>query len=65
MIPIVWKFVLASTFCPASASMPPEMFVKPGDVHFKKAGSEQLAAEVVRSIRSALPAADASPSVEP
>jgi lysophospholipase L1-like esterase len=48
-----------------SAAMPPEMFVKPGDVHFKKAGSEQLAAEVVRSIRAALPAADASPSVKP
>lgn len=48
-----------------SASMPPEMFVKPGDVHFKKAGSEQLAAEVVRSIRAVLPADTASPKAGP
>lgn len=38
----------------ASAAMPPEMSLKPGDVHFKKEGSAQLARQVASSISSAL-----------
>ena len=45
-----------------SAAFDPSLFTKPGDVHFKKAGSEKLAAEVVRSIRAALPAGTAPAS---
>lgn len=37
-----------------SAAMPQEMFLKPGDVHYKKSGSELLAAKVVESIQAAL-----------
>jgi hypothetical protein len=37
-----------------SSAFPPEMFVKPGDVHFKKAGSKLLAAKVAESIQAAL-----------
>ena len=37
-----------------SAGFPPELFVKPGDVHFTKAGSEKLAEQVADSVRAAL-----------
>ena len=47
-----------------SAAFDPSLFTKPGDVHFKKAGSEKLAAEVVRSIRATLPAVSASPATD-
>ncbi len=39
-----------------SATFPAEMFVKPGDVHFKKTGSLQLGKQVAEKIRSVLPA---------
>jgi lysophospholipase L1-like esterase len=39
----------------ASSAFPPTMFVKPGDVHFTKAGSELLAAKVAESILAVLP----------
>lgn len=42
-----------------SAAFDPSLFTKPGDVHFKKAGSEKLAVEVVRSIQAKLPAGSA------
>ena len=39
-----------------SATFSSEMFVKPGDVHFKKPGSQQLGKQVAEKIRSVLPA---------
>jgi hypothetical protein len=47
-----------------SAAFDPLLFTKPGDVHFKKAGSEKLAAEVVRSIQVKLPAVSAPPATD-
>ena len=47
-----------------STAFDPSLFTKPGDVHFKKAGSEKLAAEVVRSIQVKLPAVSASPATD-
>jgi lysophospholipase L1-like esterase len=38
-----------------SSAFPPTMFVKPGDVHFKKPGSEMLADKVAESIKAYLP----------
>jgi lysophospholipase L1-like esterase len=47
-----------------STAFDPLLFTKPGDVHFKKAGSEKLATEVVRSIQVKLPAVSAPPATD-
>ncbi|HIF00045.1 MAG TPA: hypothetical protein EYG03_15840 [Planctomycetes bacterium] len=41
----------------------PKLFTKPGDVHFKPAGYQQLAEQVVASIRVALPQQDEAAAV--
>ena len=45
-----------------SAAMPQEMFIKPGDVHFKRAGSELLAARVAESILAVFPSKTNQPN---
>jgi len=37
-----------------TASFPPELFVKPGDVHYTKEGSEKLASQVAAAIQEQL-----------
>jgi hypothetical protein len=57
-IPINDLHVLSSAF-------PPEMFVKRGDVHFTKAGSELLATQVSKSILSVLPSTTQPKQISP
>lgn len=46
--------VTINDLCAASAAFPPEMFVKPGDVHYTRKGSGRLAEQVVAAISDAL-----------
>ena len=55
--------VLINDLHAASSAFAPEMFTKPGDVHFKTTGSEKLAAQVVAVISKALPAQSGATSV--